>query len=182
MNARIIRYAIETHQNCNNLYNGAPYSVHLAMVAMYAQKYIDCIPDEARENVLCACWLHDTIEDCRVTYNDIATIAGKEIADIVYAVTNEKGKNRFERANDKYYEGIRATAWATFVKLCDRLANVHYSLMTGSKMIEVYRSENTHFLKELFPRENKHYGKMVDELNELLKKKYQNMIPNASHI
>jgi len=56
-----------------------------------------------------ACWGHDLIEDCRVSYNDVKDALGQEAADIIYAVTNEKGKNRKERANDKYYEGIRNT-------------------------------------------------------------------------
>jgi len=67
------------------------------------------------------------------------------VADIIYAVSNEKGKNRKERANDKYYEGIRQTEGASFVKICDRIANVQYSKMTGSKMFEMYKKENEHF-------------------------------------
>jgi hypothetical protein len=74
---------------------------------------------------------------------------GQEAADIIYAVSNEKGKNRKERANDKYYEGIRNTPGAVFVKLCDRIANVQYSKMTGSRMFEMYKKENTEFIKEL---------------------------------
>jgi len=31
---------------------------------------------------------------------------GKNIAEIVYAVSNEKGKSRKERANDTYYRKI----------------------------------------------------------------------------
>jgi (p)ppGpp synthase/HD superfamily hydrolase len=70
---------------------------------------------------------------------------GQEAADIIYAVTNEKGKNRSERANDKYYEGIRNTPGAVFVKLCDRIANVQYSKMTKSRMFEMYKKENMNF-------------------------------------
>ena len=111
INSKIISFAIDAHNKTNHLYDGKPYSVHLSMVVMYAIKYIDCIPTQAQETVINACWLHDTIEDCRLTYNDVKEIAGEEVAEIVYAVSNEKGKNRKERANDKYYEGIRETAW-----------------------------------------------------------------------
>jgi len=106
MNSKIIAYAIEAHHNTNHLYDGKPYAVHLAMVVGYAQKYIDKIPKQFQENVISACWLHDTIEDTRNTYNDIKNISNTTVADIVYALTNEKGKNRKERANDKYYQGI----------------------------------------------------------------------------
>ena len=52
---------------------------------------------------------HDLIEDTRVSYNDVKTELGQEAADIIYAVTNDKGKNRKERAGVNYYRGIRET-------------------------------------------------------------------------
>ncbi len=74
---------------------------------------------------------------------------GKEEADIIYALTNEKGRNRAERGNDKYYEGIRNTPGAIFVKLCDRIANVQYSKMTKSRMFEMYKKENPEFMSKV---------------------------------
>jgi (p)ppGpp synthase/HD superfamily hydrolase len=139
MNSKIIAFAIEAHQNTNHLYDGKPYSVHLALVVSYAQKYLTKIPLTYQEDVLSACWLHDTIEDTRNTYNDIKTISNAKIANLVYAVTNEKGKNRKERANEKYYDGIKSEEFAQFIKLCDRLANVKYSIDTNSKMKDVYK-------------------------------------------
>jgi hypothetical protein len=96
-----------------------------------------------------ATWGHDLIEDCRVSYNDVKNHLGQEAADIVYAVTNEKGKNRSERANDKYYEGIRNTPGAVFVKLCDRIANVQYSKMTKSRMFGMYKKELDSFITRM---------------------------------
>jgi len=154
MNSKIIAFAIEAHHKTNHLYDGKPYSVHLSMVAMNGLKYIDSVPLQMTEVVLNACWLHDTIEDCRLTYNDINKVAGSMVADIVYAVTNDKGKNRKERAGEKYYEGIRNTPYATYVKLCDRLANAQYSKDTNSKMLEVYQKENIDFFNGLFPNNN----------------------------
>ena len=169
MNSKIIAFAIEAHQNTNHLYDGKPYSVHLAMVAHYAAKYIDCIPSQCWETVLNACWLHDTIEDCRLTYNDIKNVAGEEVAEIVYAVTNEKGKNRKERANDNYYAGIKNTAWAKYVKLCDRLANVKYSVDTNSRMLAVYRKENDDFLTGIISGSDvNNYKELLEELDTLL--------------
>lgn len=170
MNSKIIAFAIEAHHKTNHLYDGKPYSVHLSMVAMYGLKHIDIIPLLMENNVMDACWLHDTIEDCRLTYNDIKEVAGDFTADIVYAVTNEKGKNRKERANEKYYEGIRNTPYAIYVKLCDRLANVEYSVHTKSKMLDVYRKENESFLESLFPDYTVSimYHAMINELDNLL--------------
>lgn len=151
MDSKIISFAIEAHASVNQTYDGKPYSVHLAMVFSQAMTFIDCVVKNRRKDVLNAVWLHDTIEDCRLTYNDILKISSKEVADLVYAVTNEKGKNRAERANQKYYKGIRDVEYATFIKLCDRLANVIYSKQSQSRMFDVYKDENEKFLKCLFP-------------------------------
>ena len=116
-----------------------------------------------------ATWGHDLIEDTRVSYNDVMNHLGQEAADIVYAVTNEKGKNRKERGGVKYYEGIRQTPGAVFVKLCDRIANVQYSKMTGSRMFEMYRKENDEFVTRLgYPFNNGHdYSNMFEYLIQL---------------
>jgi len=114
-----------------------------------------------------ATWGHDLIEDCRVSYNDVKSHLGQEAADIIYAVTNEKGKTRSERANDKYYEGIRNTPGAVFVKLCDRIANVQYSKMTKSRMFEMYKKENEHFIKSLGGHPQHELHSMFDYLINL---------------
>ena len=149
-------WCIEQHAKTNHYYDKyLPYEFHLRMVVQVAEKFIGLIgPDtdgkvNFRNSVKKACWGHDLIEDCRVSYNDVKTQLGEEVADIIYAVTNEKGKTRKERANDKYYEGIRETPGAVFVKLCDRIANVQYSKMSKSYMYEVYRKELDEFIVKL---------------------------------
>jgi (p)ppGpp synthase/HD superfamily hydrolase len=116
-----------------------------------------------------AVWAHDTIEDTRVSYNDVKNQLGDEVADIVYAVTNDKGKNRKERAGDRYYEGIRNTPGAVFVKLCDRIANVQYGKMTKSRMFEMYKKENSEFIRQLGVGQGTSikYGDMFIYLNNL---------------
>ena len=51
--------------------------------------------------------------------------------EIAYALTNEKGRTRAERANEKYYEGIRSTKYAPMVKYADRIANLRFSVMNS---------------------------------------------------
>lgn len=142
---RAKNYAIDCHQSVNHFYDNKSYSVHLEMVYEYGKKYSYLLPEEDVEIVLAACWAHDIIEDTRRTYNDVKIALNPQVADIVYALSNEKGKNRAERANTKYYDGINNTPYATFCKICDRLANVKYSKESGSKMIDVYRKENESF-------------------------------------
>lgn len=159
------KWATKAHSDTNHLYNGMPYRFHLEMVVGYAEKYLELTPEPLHETILAACWAHDVIEDCRKTYNDVKEVLGVDVAEIVYALTNEKGKNRKERANKKYYEGIKNTPCAIFVKLCDRLANVKYSVEDGGKMADAYRREHMNFLAELYKSQ---YNPMYKELQDLL--------------
>lgn len=170
MNTKIMAFAIEAHASVNQEYDGKPYYIHLCMVHTQAMLFIEHIPKKDREDVLNAVWLHDTIEDCRLTYNDIVKISNVEVAEMVYALSNEKGRTRKDRANGKYYKGIRETEFATFIKLCDRLANVIYSRETNSRMFDVYKKENQDFLKHLFetPDQQLRYRELVQALKDAL--------------
>lgn len=165
-------YAIKCHTETNHLYAGKPYDFHLRMVVDYACKYARLVESNNAaelksklETIIASAWVHDTIEDCRQTYNDVKSELGLHVAEIAYALTNEKGRNRKERANGFYYAGIRDTPSATYVKLCDRLANVAYAKSQGNRMIETYRKEHEYFMKQLSCMG---YKPMWDELAEML--------------
>lgn len=147
-------WAAEKHKETNHLYDGKAYSVHLWQVHDTAKMFLHLIDAEDHDTVLSACFLHDTIEDCRVTYNDVKAEFGTEITEIVYALTNDKGRNRQERAGLNYYKGIRANPLAVFVKLCDRIANSKHSLESGSSMYGKYQQEYYHFLGAMGGYEN----------------------------
>jgi (p)ppGpp synthase/HD superfamily hydrolase len=182
------KWILEQHNSTNHMYDTyLPYEFHLRMVHHVGQQFKHLLVDDeyytgdvivnpttqvsTRHACMLACWGHDLIEDTRVSYNDVKDHLGQEAADIIYALTNEKGKNRKERANDKYYEGIRNTKGAVFVKLCDRIANVQYSKMTGSRMFEMYKKENDMFVVQLgWDRKESHpYGEMFRYLNNLFR-------------
>lgn len=170
-------YAKECHRNTNHLYNGHPYEVHLKMVNDVGLRFQHLLPQKEMviETVFAAIWAHDVIEDCRQTYNDVKLALGSEVADIVYALTNEKGKSRKERANDKYYTGINETPYANFVKLCDRIANFEYSLDTKSKMAEMYAKEMEQFSNRLWCSNLK---EMFDYLGTLCNKAHHHTSNN----
>jgi len=145
------QYAIECHRSTNHKYGKElPYEYHLNMVYEFGLKYIHLVPEEKRDIVLASCWVHDCIEDCRQTYNDVKGVLGEEVAEIAYALTNEKGKNREERANGNYYKGIRNNPFATFVKLCDRMANLSYSKKIGGSMFVKYQTEHFSFIANFY--------------------------------
>ncbi len=168
-----IKWCIAQHEKTNHYYDTyLPYEFHLRMANQVAKEFIYLIPnlftdsdeihrgiwkeyDRTETIIELACFGHDLIEDTRTSYNEcvnmlrVGNYLRTEVADIIYAVTNEKGKNRSERANSKYYEGIKKVNGAVFVKLCDRIANVRYSKMTKSSMYEKYKLENPNFINSL---------------------------------
>lgn len=154
-------YAINAHAETNHTYNGLPYETHLQMVYDTAKQFSYLLPEKYLNDIYAACWCHDLIEDCRQTYNDVKSHTNENVANIVYALTNEKGKTRKERANQKYYNGIRQQYGATFVKICDRIANVNYSKQVGSRMFEMYKKEKDYFKEKLF------IEKYIDIFNHL---------------
>ena len=108
---------------------------------MTLDEYVDMVITEG-------IYFHDTIEDCRVTYHDLLDKYKLDVlsAEIVYAVTDDKGRNRAERGNLTLYLNMREIPGATFVKMCDRLANMSFSKKEGSTMFEKYKSELPLFL------------------------------------
>lgn len=160
------KHAIEAHKAVNHLYDGKPYETHLTLAVMAGLFFKHLLPHEDVDNVIAGIWEHDTIEDCNLTYNDVKNATNETVAELAYACTNEKGRNRAERANAKYYEGIRNTKHATFVKLCDRIANIQYSLSVNNRMIDVYKKEHKHFKEMLYTDEYKIMWDFIDELFE----------------
>lgn len=143
-------YATRVHRLTNHFYGEEkPYEFHLNMVYEIALKHIHVIPEGEQLNVLAGCWVHDVIEDCRQTYNDVKNATNETVAELAYALTNEKGKTRKDRANAKYYQGIREVPYADFIKICDRAANYQYSVSTGSSMAKKYKQEMPEFINQV---------------------------------
>lgn len=162
---RAKKYGSKLHKSVNHKYDYNNYSHHLEMVYNNAVKFKYLLKNNIN-NILAACWLHDTIEDCRVTYNDIKFEFNENIAELVFALSNEKGKIRKDRANDKYYNDMKLVEGAVFIKICDRIANIQYSKSVNSSMFEKYKQEHANFKKLLYSKE---YDDMFNFIETLIK-------------
>ena len=122
------------HESVNQQYDKKhPYGFHLDMVADSVFKYghLICQSEHDVLPLFFGAFYHDSIEDARMSYNDVTKAArlfmddeqAYMAAEMVYALTNDKGRTRAERAGERYYQGIRETLYAPFLKLADRLAN-----------------------------------------------------------
>lgn len=160
-------YASKRHQSTNQYYDGKRYVTHLDMVFETARRYEHLLPERYAELVFKACYTHDLIEDCRVTYSEIKDMFGGIVAEITLAVTTGKGRNRREKHNYLYYTDISNTQYATFVKICDRIANVRYSKEKANEgKLKMYKDEYPLFREYLYTEE---YNEMWEELDKLLK-------------
>ena len=175
------------HESVNQQYDKKhPYGFHLDMVADSVFKYghLICQSEHDVVPLFFGAFYHDSIEDARMSYNDVTKAArlfmdeeqAYMAAEMVYALTNDKGRTRAERAGERYYQGIRETPYAPFLKLADRLANTTYSFTHCNKenvhMKEIYREEMPHFLEAI----NAHSDdprlslpqEMIDDIYKLL--------------
>ncbi len=113
------------------------YNKHIIPVATMVMNYAPVTHAETSP-VRIAAVLHDIVEDTALTIRDIDVIFNIEVADLVWAVTNEKDKNY------KDYPKIQGNKEATLIKLCDRYINTQ-----GIKK-QKYRKEYSHFREKLY--------------------------------
>lgn len=184
--------SIVYHQHnivCNQKYgnDNLPYSFHLKAVLAQGKKFMHLLPNyqiENKQNVYsnniplhhvieAALIGHDLIEDGRMTYNDVKelysrrfgnSVAGSKAADIIYDVSDEKGKSRAERKNDKYYKGLQGNPHALFVKLADLAANTLFSKLTGSSMYEKYKKEFPEFKRKTYTEGFKEFYDYIEAM------------------
>lgn len=135
-------FAIKAHNK--QQYGGRPYSFHLKSVVQVAKNI------NLEKDIILGCWLHDTIEDCDVSYQDIKRKFGENVAEIVYAVTDELGRNRKER-KEKTYPKIKENQNALCVKLCDRIANLKQTILDNEiDLLSMYYKEQKDFKEKLY--------------------------------
>lgn len=135
-------FALKAHHG--QRYGTREFSFHLEAVVSIAKEF------KLDETIISACWLHDTIEDGDVSFKDLKNVFGERIAEIVYCVSDELGRNRKER-KAKTYPKIKSNNDALCVKLCDRIANMQQSISDNNdNIISMYLKEYREFKKLLF--------------------------------
>jgi (p)ppGpp synthase/HD superfamily hydrolase len=115
-----------------------PYSVHLDNVAEIAYAFGLSVTVEA------AAYLHDVLEDTRVTREQLVAEFGAEIAALVEAVTDKPGVNRAAR-HAATYPTLKLNAEAVALKLCDRIANAQAAFQNNPGLFKMYRKEHAAF-------------------------------------
>jgi len=128
------------------------------------------------ESMLCAGWLHDTIEDTSTDFDEIEDEFGRDVAEIVTAVTKDKRLQEETREHD-YLAQLGDASWkAHVIKLCDIWANIQ-DLPTGygtqqERAVQVEKKLKYFEAIRIGLQENKdkipNLDKVYEELNALL--------------
>ena len=101
------------------------------------------------EDIICAGWLHDTIEDTETDYDMIKDRFGKRVADIVVSLTKDNRLPKKQR-EAKYAKDLKTSSIkAKLVKIADILANVNDAPNAG---------KNTRWEKQQFVKKSKYWS------------------------
>jgi guanosine-3',5'-bis(diphosphate) 3'-pyrophosphohydrolase len=147
-----IEFAVSYHGD--QMYGDKPYLHHLMQVAMVLPRFgfhpsVGSEADQQRaRNLIMAAVMHDVVEDTMCTYEDVAEVFGEAVSELVYAVSNEPGKNRRER-HEKSHDKLIKIEDAIILKLADRIANAESCRATNSNLLDMYRREWGDFKKKL---------------------------------
>jgi (p)ppGpp synthase/HD superfamily hydrolase len=155
-------------QHGDQQYGSLPYIVHLQAVVSVLLRF-GVHPNNPEDTaLLSAAWLHDVIEDTETTKEEVEVLFGKEIATIVFCVTDGKGTSRSERKKE-VYQKIIANQKAIQVKLADRIANVEACFLNGHKKFKMYQIEHPAFIDAITPHTHTSLGKsLMEYLNTLI--------------
>ena len=131
------------------------------------KKHLDDVVDVLRRfgyggKFLIAGYLHDIIEDTSLSYNKVKRVYGLEVAEMVYCVTDELGRNREEKKS-KTLPKTASNPDAIILKLGDRIANIEH----GGK-IDMYAKEYNQFKGALYLNTPVDARPMWDHLEVLL--------------
>lgn len=107
------KYATDYHKGQVRKGNGLPAVTHPEGVVRNLRRF--GINDDP---TLSTAWLHDTLEDTCLDYDEIYDVFGEEIAEGVYSLTKDTGPDLYKRKIAKSPRNIQ------LIKLCDVLHNV----------------------------------------------------------
>lgn len=144
--ARIFATAAHAAVDQRRKYTGEPYIVHPAEVASIV-KSVGGTPE-----MICAAWLHDVVEDTKVTNEIITQEFGSIIGGLVGWLTDiskpEYGNREFRKRMDREYI-FNAPAEAQTVKLADLISNTKSIMQYDPNFAVIYLQEKRLLLEVL---------------------------------
>lgn len=136
-------FQIAAHGACGQVrkFSGDPYHVHPQAVAHILQVHVS----DATTEMIEAAYLHDVVEDTKVTYETINFYFGSTVENYVRGLTNvemcELTTNRAKRKEAAVRRLAAECREVKIIKLCDRLHNLPSVLEHCQSFAKVYVPE-----------------------------------------
>ena len=111
-----IKLAVEKHYG--QMYGGKPYIYHLVNVYSEVKNY------ESNEEILSLAFLHDTLEDTKITKDELSEISSM-MPEYVQCLTKVNFSSYFDDCSKHYSTAI--------VKMADRIVNVRECINFGKR-------------------------------------------------
>lgn len=119
---KAIEFAVKAHSKQTRKGDGRPYIVHPFAVMLTLAEV-----KKSKNAFLLAivCLLHDVVEDCGITIEEIAKEFGYQIASLVDELTTNKEEcRRLGKTEYLAQKMFNMSSYALVIKLCDRLNNL----------------------------------------------------------
>lgn len=146
MEQRTKYFATHCHQGQMRKYTGKPYISHPAAVVELVRSV------SHDENMLCAAWLHDVVEDTSTTLMQIYERFGEDISDLVEMLTDVSkptdGNRKIRKAIDLVHISV-ASPRAKTIKLADLIDNTSSIMEHDPEFAVVYLEEKKALLSVL---------------------------------
>ena len=141
-------FAKERHSTTTRKDGVTPYHEHLSGVVARLKNL-----GVTDEDVLCAAWLHDIIEDTNTTFDDIDKRFGSKVSVLVLSLSKDKRLPKGQQ-EEQYVKQLRESSFeAKLIKLCDISANLKD--IKGSSLSKTKKTKTTrkilHYLNAIKP-------------------------------
>lgn len=130
-----MRFARAVHKDQRRKYTGNPYVDHLAEVAGIVATV------DRNDAVLAVAWLHDCVEDCGVTLDQIEQQFGLTVAIGVSGLSDMEVGNRAERKLQSRDRLAACAAWIQNIKCADLISNTSSIVQHDPKFAVTYLEE-----------------------------------------
>lgn len=160
------RVASELHQGQTRKYTGRPYIEHPARVAARLTR-LGC-----SDEMICAAWLHDVLEDCEVTFSILKAAYGipLDVCLLVHLMTNPSKQypnlNRAERKKMDLAHLKNAPCDVRMIKLADRTDNLR-ELDPAQPFAVQYMNESIALLAALSETHEELEADLAEEIKRL---------------
>ena len=138
--ARADQYADDAHEGQVRNYTGEPYISHPRAVAAIVKA------NGGDDNMVAAALMHDVIEDCGKTREEIAELFGEDIANLVVELSDAATMEMGNRVVRKEFEMNRLGAISNrgkTIKLADLIHNASSIQRHGGKFADIYMEEKS---------------------------------------